>query len=187
MANIKGDPAEGSRAVLTFWFNEVGKEHWWAKDIELDTAIAGRFGALREAVLASRARGWREDPETLLAAIILCDQFSRNVHRGNRRAFEADALARELTMLALERGWDKEMTLERRQIVLMPLQHSEKLADQERAVDEYRVLGDKAALKYALMHLDQIKRFGRFPGRNRALGRVSTAEEREVIAGGETF
>ena len=73
----------------------------------------------------------------MLAAIILCDQFSRNIHRGSRKAFEADALARELTMLALERGWDAGMTVEQRQFLLMPLMHSEKLADQERALAEF--------------------------------------------------
>ena len=98
MAEMKGDPAEAARAVLAFWFGEVGKERWWVKDAGLDAAIAARFGALREAVVASRAKEWRDDPETLLAAIILCDQFSRNIYRGSRKAFEADALARELTM-----------------------------------------------------------------------------------------
>jgi uncharacterized protein (DUF924 family) len=84
MAEMKGDPAEAARAVLAFWFGEIGRERWWAKDAGLDAAITARFGALRDAVLASGARGWRDDPETLLGAIILCDQFSRNIHRDNR-------------------------------------------------------------------------------------------------------
>jgi len=184
MPGIKGDPAEAARAVLAFWFGEVGKERWWVKDAGLDAAIKARFGALREAVLASRARGWRDDPDTLLGAIILCDQFSRNLFRCSRKAFEADALARELTMLGLERGWDKAMTLDQRQFLLMPLQHSENLADQERALAEFAALGDSEVAHYAQLHHDQIVRFGRFPGRNAALGRRTSKEEQAVIEEG---
>lgn len=181
MAEMKGDPAEAARAVLAFWFGEVGKERWWVKDSGLDAAIAVRFGALRNAVVASRAKEWRDDPGTLLAAIILCDQFSRNIHRGSRKAFEADALARELTMLALERGWDTAMAVERRQFLLMPLMHSEKLKDQERALAEFGALGDNDVSRCAQLHHDQITRFGRFPGRNAALGRRTSEAEQAVI------
>ena len=181
MASMKGDPAEAARAVLAFWFGEVGRERWWIKDAELDAAIAARFGTLREAVLASRAQAWRDDPEILLAAIILCDQFSRNLHRGSCRAFDADTLARELTMLALERGWDAAMTVDQRQFLLMPLMHSEKLADQERALAEFAALGDSEIAHYAQLHHDQIARFGRFPGRNATLGRRTSEAEQAVI------
>ena len=181
MADIKGDPAEAARAVLAFWFGEVGKDRWWARDVALDAAIAARFGDLRDAVLASRARGWRDDADTLLAAIILCDQFSRNVHRESRKAFEADALARELTMLALERGWDAGMTIDQRQFLLMPLMHSEKLVDQVRGLAEFAALGDANVTHYAQLHHDQIARFGRFPGRNAALGRRTSEAEQAVI------
>ena len=181
MPGIKGDPAEAARAVLAFWFGEVGKERWWAKDEALDAAIAKRFGALRDAVLKSRARGWRDDPSALLAAVILCDQFSRNLHRGSRKAFEADALARELTMFALERGWNAGMSVDQRQFLLMPLMHSESQADQERALAEFAALGDSEIARYAQLHHDQIARFGRFPGRNAALGRRTSEAERTVI------
>jgi uncharacterized protein (DUF924 family) len=184
MAGIKGDSAEAARAVLAFWFGEVGKDRWWIKDPVLDGAITARFGALRDTVVASRAKAWREDPETLLAAIILCDQFSRNIHRGSRKAFEADALARELTMLALERGWDAGMPPEQRQFLLMPLQHSENLADQERSLAEFAALGNSEVAHYAQLHHDQIARFGRFPGRNAALGRRTSDEEQAVIEEG---
>lgn len=181
MPGIKGDPAEAARAVLAFWFGEAGKERWWIKDAGLDAAIAARFGALRQAVLASHAEGWRDDPQTLLAAIIVCDQFSRNMYRGSRKAFEADALARELTMLALERGWDAGMPVDQRQFLLMPLQHSEKPADQERSLAEFAALGDSVVAHYAQLHHDQIVRFGRFPGRNAALGRRTSEAEQAVI------
>jgi len=181
MPGMNGDPAEAARAVLAFWFGEVGKDRWWVKDAELDAAIAARFGALREAVVVSRAKEWRDDPETLLAAIILCDQFSRNIYRGSRKAFETDVLARELTRLALERGWDTGMAVEHRQFLLMPLQHSENLADQERSLAEFATLGDNEQARFAQLHYDQIARFGRFPGRNAALGRRTSEAEQAVI------
>ncbi len=148
--------------------------------------MANRFGELRAKVLAEEARGWRDTPDHLLAAIILLDQFSRNIFRGKARAFEGDRLALELAKLALERGWVDEASKGRQQFYLMPLMHSEKPADQERCVAEFRRLGH-SDLKYALLHQGQIARFGRFPGRNAALGRVSSREEQTLIDSGKTF
>ncbi|MDV3258280.1 MAG: DUF924 domain-containing protein [Sphingomonas sp.] len=179
--------AELAPAIIRFWFEEVGEDRWFAKDPALDSEIRRRFGAFREALLSTRASGWRDKPEHLLAAIIMLDQFSRNIHRGSARAFEADELALELCRLALHRGWVADAPDEWRQFFLMPLQHSEKLEDQLRSVEEFRRAGNALGLRYALLHLDQIRRFGRFPGRNLALGRLSTPEELAVIERGETF
>ena len=181
------DAAEAARAILDFWFGEVGHERWFVKDSQLDTAIASRFARLRNAVLASRAVAWRDSPQTVLAAIILLDQFSRNMHRGHRRAFEADPLARELTMLALNRGWQMMLGTHQRQFLLMPLMHSEKLTDQQRSLAEFGALADQNISQFAQAHHDQILRFGRFPGRNAALGRRSTEVEQGLIDEGATF
>ena len=180
------DPAEAAQAVIVFWCDELKPEQHWKKDPAMDRHIAERFGALREEVFRTKAAGWRDNPETLAAATILLDQFSRNMFRGSPKAFEADGLALELCNLALERGWVDKVRKPLPSFMLMPLQHSEGMVDQERAVAEFRDR-DPLNYKYALLHRDQIKRFGRFPGRNQALGRVSTPEEREVIARGETF
>lgn len=180
------DPAEAANAVLHFWFNELSEEQHWRKDAGLDRHIAERFGKVRETVLTSGAERWRDTPQTLLAAIILLDQFSRSIHRGSARAFEGDALARELTGVALDRGWVDTAPPARRRFYLMPLMHSEDIDDQERSAAEFRRLGERD-LKYALLHYDQIKRFGRYPGRNKALGRVCTADERAMVERGETF
>jgi uncharacterized protein (DUF924 family) len=179
-------PIDLTPAILHFWFDELSEEQHWRKDAAMDRHIAERFGAVREAVLRGGAKGWRDTPETLLAAIILLDQFSRNIFRGKRQAFDGDALALELSKLAMERGWVEEVPKDWQAFFLMPLMHSEKMADQERCVAEFKRL-DGNNLKFAILHHDQIKRFGRFPGRNKALGRVSSPEEREVIARGETF
>ena len=183
---MSGSPAELARAVIAFWCEELRPEQHWHKDPALDRHIAERFGKLRDEVLRTKAAGWRDAPETLAAAIILLDQFSRNMFRGSAKAFEADGLALELAKLALEWGWVDQLPPPLPSFMLMPLQHSENLEDQERSVAEFKGR-DPLNYKFALLHRDQIKRFGRFPGRNQALGRVSTPDEREVIERGETF
>ena len=180
------DPAEAAQAVIHFWCDELRPEQHWTKDPELDRIIAERFGKLRDEVLRTKAIAWRDTPETLAAAIILLDQFSRNMFRGSAKAFEADPLALELCNLALERGWVDKLPKPLPSFILMPLQHSENMEDQERSVAEFRDR-DPLNYKYALLHRDQIKRFGRFPGRNRALGRVNSAEEREALKAGAAF
>jgi uncharacterized protein (DUF924 family) len=187
MAQNMSSPTELARAVIQFWCEELTPEQHWKKDPAMDRLIAERFGKVREEVLRTRAAGWRDSVETLTGAVILLDQFSRNMFRGSARAFEGDELALELAKEALDRGWTHQAPQMWRYFLIMPLQHSENLADQERSLAEFRLLGDKEGTQYALKHLDQIKRFGRFPGRNQALGRVSTPEEREVIERGQTF
>jgi len=179
-------PTDLARAVIQFWCDELAPEQHWKKDPALDRHIAERFGSVRDEVLRTGAAGWRDSPETLAAAIILLDQFSRNIFRGKAKAYEADPLALELANLALDRGWVDKVPMPLPSFILMPLQHSESLADQERSVAEFRGR-DPLNYEYALLHRDQIKRFGRFPGRNQVLGRVSTPEERLVIERGETF
>jgi uncharacterized protein (DUF924 family) len=184
---VQYSAADAAPAVLDFWFEEVGRERWFAKSDLLDERIRTRFGALRSEVVESRATGWRSTPLHLLAAIIVLDQFGRNLHRGSAKAFAADPIALELTMLALERGWDAGMTTDQRQFLLMPLMHSERLGDQERSVVEFERLGDPGVTDFAKRHQDQIVRFGRFPGRNAALGRRTTDEEQDALDNGAAF
>ena len=179
-------PSDLADAVIRFWCEELQPEQHWKKDPAMDRHISERFGKIREEVLRTRAAGWRDSPETIVAAIILLDQFSRNMFRGSAKAFEADSLALELCKLALERGWVDQVAKPLPSFMLMPLQHSENMEDQERAVVEFQKR-DPENYRYAILHREQIRRFGRFPGRNQALGRVSTPEEREVIERGETF
>jgi uncharacterized protein (DUF924 family) len=168
--------------VLDFWFDEVTPEQRFAKDDALDRTITERFGGLRDAVLATGAQDWRDTPEALLAAIILLDQFSRNIHRGEAEAFAADDLARDLTLLAIERGWEPRYTPERRQFLYMPLMHAEDAALQALSVEKFEQLGDEKALAFARDHQDVQARYGRFPSRNAALGRASSPEEQAYLS-----
>ena len=128
-------------------------------------------------MLGSGARGWRDDPETLLAAIILLDQFSRNIHRGTAQAFAADPLALQLALEAIGKGWDAGMGNDRRQFLYLPLEHAEDPAMQKLSVEKFGAMGDAHVLDFARKHAEVIARFGRFPSRNAALGRESTAAE----------
>lgn len=172
---------ERAREVLDFWLGEVPAEKRFAKDAELDRQIGERFGALRDAVLDGGAKGWRDDPKRLLAAIILLDQFSRNLHRGTPQAFAADPLALALTREAIARGWDAGYSPVERQFLYLPLMHSEDLGVQALSVEKFEELGDENVLKFARDHSEVIDRYGRFPSRNAALGRASTAEEEAYL------
>jgi uncharacterized protein (DUF924 family) len=171
-----------ARDVLAFWFGETPETKWFAKDADLDRTIADRFSALRDAVLARGAEGWADDPETLLAAIILLDQFSRNIHRGSPQAFATDGLALDLTHRALARGWDEAMPPERRAFLYMPLMHAEDREEQRLSVECFTRLGNPDNLDFAHQHRVVIDRFGRFPSRNAALGRVSTDAEKAYLS-----
>jgi uncharacterized protein (DUF924 family) len=168
--------------VLRFWFEELNEEQHWVKSITLDEAIAERFGALRLKVAESAAWGWRGTPDTLLAAVILIDQFSRNMFRDEGEAFEHDGLARELTLYGLLRGFDRDLPRERRAFLYMPLMHAEDPELQRLSIERFTALGDEHNLGFAQDHAAVIERFGRFPSRNRALGRRSTVIEREYLS-----
>ncbi|HEU4960986.1 MAG TPA: DUF924 family protein [Sphingomonas sp.] len=171
-----------ARGVLAFWFDETPPDKWFAKDAALDAAIADRFGKLHDAVLASGAAGWERETDTLLAAVILLDQFSRNIFRGKGEAFAGDALALDLTHRALARGWDAAIPPERRAFLYMPLMHAEDCEEQRLSIQCFTKLGNPDNLDFARQHRVVIDRFGRFPSRNAALGRSSTAEEKAYLS-----
>jgi uncharacterized protein (DUF924 family) len=169
-----------AEAVIAYWFDLPPDRHF-AKDEALDAEIADRFGSLRDQVKASEAAGWRDSPVTLLAAIILLDQFSRNIHRGTAEAFAADDLAVSLTLHAIQIDWELRFTPEQHAFLYLPLMHAEGERLQDMSVDRFAALGQAENLRYAIDHHDVFRRFGRFPSRNAALGRVSTPSEREYL------
>ena len=170
-------------AVLTFW-REAGPDKWFEKDATFDEAIRTRFLATYEAAAAGELAAWEATPEGALSLTIVLDQFPRNMFRGSERAFATDPLARAVSMRALDRGDDQKIEPMLRGFLYLPLMHSEQLADQERCVALYRALGNADNLKYAEEHADIIRRFGRFPHRNAALGRATTAQEQAFLDGG---
>ena len=177
-----GEVHAAARDVLAFWFDETPADKHFAKDADLDHTIAKRFGALRDRLLASGATGWDGDPDTLLAAVIVLDQFSRNIYRGSGEAFAADGLALDLTRRAMTKGWDEAIPPERRAFLYLPLMHAEDREEQRLSVECFTRLGLTENLDFAKAHRAVIERFGRFPSRNVALGRSSTEAEQAYLS-----
>ncbi len=178
------DGGRDAAAILRFWFEDVGPERHFAKDDALDREIDRRFRALRDSVLASEADGWRDTPDRLLAAIILLDQFSRNIDRDSGRAFAADPLALELALSGIAAGHDRALPPDRRAFLYMPLMHAEDRGVQRFSVRCFAQSGLEQSADFARGHRDVIERFGRFPDRNAALGRENTADEAAWLAEG---
>lgn len=155
--------------ILAFWI-EAGPDNWYKKDDAFDAAICDKFLSTYEAAAGGRLSDWEKTPSSALALVILLDQFPRNMFRGSARAFAADPLAREIAHKAIASGFDKAVAKELRAFFYLPFMHSENLADQEYCVELCRALGDEENIKYAEMHAEIIRRFGRFPHRNPVLG-----------------
>jgi len=170
------------QAVLAFW-RAAGSDKWFTKDAAFDAEIRARFLATYEAAAAGKL-AWEDGPDGTLALVIVLDQFPRNMFRDSARAFAADPLAREIATRAIDRGFDRQVPLAERNFLYLPFEHSEDLADQERCVALNRASGDADALKWAELHADIIRRFGRFPHRNKVLGRATTPDEQAFLDGG---
>jgi uncharacterized protein (DUF924 family) len=175
--------ADGTRAILDYWFHEIGPEGWWAgRSKAVDDTIRARFLELWEEWRGRPAEQFLATADKALAAIVLFDQFSRNMFRGDARAFATDALALEIAQGVVDRRMDQDMTTGERSFVYMPFQHAEDLVMQDRAIALFSQLDLPDSLKYAKAHREIIARFGRFPARNAALGRKNRTGEAEAIA-----
>lgn len=171
-----------ARSILDFWFGELTPQHHFAVDPVLDMQIRARFEAVRETLFATDAVHWQDDPETMLAAVIVLDQFSRNMFRGDAEAFAADPLALDLCLAALAGGLHADLEARRRAFLYMPLMHCEDRGVQLFSVRCFSEPGLEYNLQFAREHAAVIERFGRFPSRNKVLGRISTAEEEAWLA-----
>ena len=177
----------GPEDVLDFWFEELSEEGWFGGGKALDERIRDRFGALHEAVAKDFPDSWLATREGLLAGILVLDQFSRNIHRGTARAYAADTDALNLANLAIERGWAEDYGPRERQFLHMPFMHAEDMRAQNEAVALFERLGLEEPADFARRHRDVIARFGRFPARNEALDRETTAEEQAYLDEGGGF
>jgi uncharacterized protein (DUF924 family) len=175
-------PVESAGDIVAFW-RDVGSERWFKQDTALDDEIRHRFFTAYEAAAAGRLSDWQRNAKGALALLILLDQFPRNMFRGTAQAFATDAQAHAVASRAILNGFDgadPDMCT----FFYLPFMHSEELADQERAIAFYRARNDADGLKWAELHADIIRRFGRFPHRNAALGRATTREEQAFLDSG---
>jgi uncharacterized protein (DUF924 family) len=167
--------------VLAFWFGKVKPRQRFARSDTLDAEIASRFGTLHARLTREVPDDWLDNPEDLLAAVIVLDQFSRNLYRDDPRAYANDPIALNLARLALHRGYDELLGKDERHFLYLPFLHSEDADDQDRGLELMEEIGDAEAIDYARRYKAIIDRFGRFPHRNAVLGRQSTPEEVEFL------
>jgi uncharacterized protein (DUF924 family) len=172
--------------ILKYWIDELGEKGWYEGGADLDEQIREKFEPAWRAAVVGGLRSWMTYPGGVLAFVILTDQMSRNMFRGTAGAYASDRQARAAAHFAIDRGWDMKIDEPARQFFYMPLEHSECLADQDRAVRlmATRMPSSDGLLLHARAHREIIRRFGRFPFRNDHLGRASSEAERQFMEKG---
>ena len=180
--------------ILGFWFETTNvfsdinrREVWFKSTPNFDQAVKTNFKTTHEKAAAGEYNSFMKNPEEALALIIALDQFPRNLYRGTAKAFQTDHLACSFSHEALANGYDAGMALEPKKFLYLPLVHSENLSDQIFAVENYKKLNDEKSLTSAVGHHDAIKKFGRFPHRNKILGRKNTKAETEYLKSPPTW
>lgn len=178
--------------VLRFWFDPAVQARWFASDGAFDAQVRERFGDTLEAAVRGELDGWTATPDGWLALLIVLDQFSRNIHRDDAKAWAQDRQSQALALAGIARGDDQRLAPLQRLFAYLPLEHAEDLVLQDHCVQLFERLADQLPeagrepylgfLDYARRHRDVIHRFGRFPHRNAMLGRVSTPAEQAYLA-----
>lgn len=180
-------PRRWAAELLHFWFHKLGPRDWFRGGPHVDEALSKRFEHDLLSLWPRPADEFLSDPLTARAAILLFDQLPRNLYRDSPRAFAFDPLARSICREVLARGWDKGLSRAERQFIALPMEHSEHIADQLCSLAYYAALGDSFTFSYARSHYRMIARFGRFPHRNKVLGRKSTSAELAAIEAGNSW
>jgi uncharacterized protein (DUF924 family) len=169
--------------ILSFW-RDAGRDRWYRCDDAFDTQVRARYLELWRKASAGGLSSWEASDDGALALTIVLDQFPRNMFRGDATTYASDPLAREVAARAIARGVDRRIEPALLEFLYMPFMHSEHLPDQLRCVELFRCTENAENLGYAERHADIIRRFGRFPHRNRILGRPTTPEEQAFLDAG---
>ena len=169
--------------ILAFW-REAGRDRWYRQDGAFDDEVRRRYLGLWHEAAAGKLSSWEASDDGALALTIALDQFPRNMFRGDPRTYSSDAMAPEVADRAIDRGADTRIDPALLEFLYMPFMHSEHLPDQLRCVELFRRSGNTENLKYAEDHADIVRRFGRFPHRNRILDRGTTPEEQAFLDAG---
>ncbi|MEE4246542.1 MAG: DUF924 family protein [Kangiellaceae bacterium] len=171
-----------AQAIIRFWFSDIEQKFWWKKNPQFDAYLKHRFGRLHQQAVLGELAEWRDTAQGRLAEVIILDQFSRNIYRDKSQAFAADSMALALSQEAVRLGADDELTQQQCIFLYMPYMHSESPAVHEQAVELFTKLGRPGNLDFELRHKVIIDQFGRYPHRNKILGRPSTAEEKVFLS-----
>jgi uncharacterized protein (DUF924 family) len=166
--------------ILAFW-RDAGPERWYTPDEAFDAEVRRRFLDLWRKAASGELSSWQASDDGALALVIVLDQFPRNMFRGNARTYASDPLAREVAQRAIDSGLDARIDPHLQEFLYLPFMHSEQLADQMRCIELSRKAGLAESAKWAEHHAEIIRRFGRFPHRNRILGRATTPDEQAFL------
>ena len=184
---VVAPPADWAEQLLHFWFVAHGFADWFKGSADFDKAVSELFTEWREALREQPTESFLTDPHTALAAVILFDQVPRNAYRGTAEAFATDHLALAIAKRSVAGAFDVGLSKHERLFLYLPFEHSENREDQRESVRLIGQLGDQDLLKYAQDHQAMIERFGRFPHRNKALGRADRKGEAEAVAAGNNW
>lgn len=183
---MKQEPSKVSNVtaseILKFWFEEIDQSQWWVKDLSFDQEIIKRFSSVHHQAISCELFEWRNTAEGRLAEIIVLDQFSRNMFRGSGKSFQYDSLALALAQQAIIDGDDVKLPQVQRSFMYLPFMHSESEKIHRQAMALYEKNGIQSNLDFEIKHKNIIDRFGRYPHRNKLLGRSSTAEEIQFLS-----
>lgn len=173
--------------ILNFWFSEEVKPLWFNSTPEFDAHLKEKFGDVYQAALHGEFCDWQQSAEGCVALVVILDQFPLNMYRGLPESFDGEVKARSITKDAVNKGYDKQISNEQKAFLYMPLMHSENIADQDLSVKLFEAAGLQENLRFAMHHRDIVQRFGRFPHRNKILGRPSTQAELDYLASKDAF
>ena len=173
--------------ILEFWYTPPMSEHWFSSTLEIDALIRTKFAATWEQAAQGKLADWQNNAEGCLALCIILDQFPLNMFRGEAKSFSTEQQAVAICKHAVSQGFDQQLPMERLMFLYMALMHSEHLADQDESIRLFAAAGLERNAKFAEHHRGIVARFGRFPHRNTALGRESSAEELDYLASDEAF
>lgn len=175
--------------ILKFWFEDTSPQQWFQVNPDFDAGIRTRFHAQYEKAKAGILDDWRKNADGCLALCLLLDQFPRNMFRGTAQAFATDGKALVVAKFAVAKGFDQVLVPIKRRFLYLPYEHSEHLGDQQKCVELFEKMkkDDPLGHDYALKHLKVIEEFGRFPHRNKIVGRQSTPDEEHYLAAGGGF
>ena len=173
--------------ILTFWFNEEHKKHWFSTSDAFDQKIKKQFSNALQHAANREFDHWKNEPKSALALVLILDQFSRNLFRNQADTYAHDAYALEVASYAIDQGLDEQLSSEEKSFLYMPFMHSESLDDQDRSVELFDKANLETNLRYAIHHRDIVRKFGRFPHRNKMLGRTNSKEEEAYLNSPEAF
>ena len=176
-----------AQSIIEFWFSDKVKSKWFNSSIEFDKEIKSNYESIWLETLQGKNKSWQDSAEGCLALVIILDQFPLNMFRGEVKSFSSEAMAIKVNKIAIELGFDKEIDKDKVSFLYLPLMHSENIEDQNLCVKLFEKAELPENLRFAKHHRDIVKKYGRFPHRNKILNRESSQDEIDYLNSDNAF